>query len=336
LAVAQEGAPELALVPDPPVIALLSNKGASGNMSRLPAIRTLVGRHSNIIHCETKGVSDIPAALRSIARMKPVVLAINGGDGTVQKVLTELHRTDYFIDPIPPVAVLPNGKTNLIAQDLGAGRDPLAALELLVRITDSGVDRRLVSRHLIALNDGTTAPVLGMFLGGEGLAEAILYCREKVYPLGLSNRLSHLITFIIVFLGIVLRVSTKWRPHEHRRMTLSGLPNSNIDGRFLMLMVTTLEHLLLNLKSPVGKPETMKLMAIERGASAFMRSILAMMFGRLGQAPVRGVHLHSGTELRIEGKRLSVILDGEAYKAAPGASIVLTATSPMRFVSLTA
>src|SRR3546814_15601533 len=33
-------------------------------------------------------------------------------------------------------------------------------------------------------------PVLGMFLGGAGLADYILYCRHKIYPLGLSNGLS--------------------------------------------------------------------------------------------------------------------------------------------------
>jgi hypothetical protein len=34
-------------------------------------------------------------------------------------------------------------------------------------------------------------PVLGMFLGGAGLADIMLYCRNKIYPLGLPNWLSH-------------------------------------------------------------------------------------------------------------------------------------------------
>ena len=59
-----------------------------------------------------------------IARVKPKVLVINGGDGTVQSALTELYHGGHFEGTPPPVAVLPNGKTNLIALDLGAEGRP--------------------------------------------------------------------------------------------------------------------------------------------------------------------------------------------------------------------
>ena len=62
---------------------------------------------------------------KTIARVKPKVLVINGGDGTVQAALTELYHGGHFGDNPPPVAVLPNGKTNLIAHDLGADGDPI-------------------------------------------------------------------------------------------------------------------------------------------------------------------------------------------------------------------
>src|ERR1043165_6335919 len=59
----------------------------------------------------------------------------------------------------------------------------------------------IVSRELIALSGGRAGengrPVLGMFLGGAGLADTILYCRHKIYPLGLPNRLAHFVTFVM-------------------------------------------------------------------------------------------------------------------------------------------
>src|SRR5688500_20064039 len=63
----------------------------------------------------------------TLFRSKPDVLVINGGDGTVQATLTEMFNGKPFGDVPPPVAVLPNGKTNLIAQDLGADGDPIVA-----------------------------------------------------------------------------------------------------------------------------------------------------------------------------------------------------------------
>ena len=44
-------------------------------------------------------------------------------------------------DEPPPVAVLPNGKTNLIALDLGAQGDPIVALEKLVALAQSDLSR---------------------------------------------------------------------------------------------------------------------------------------------------------------------------------------------------
>src|SRR3546814_15372598 len=108
-------------------------------------------------------------ALKTIARVKPKVLVINGGDGTVQAALTELYHGGHFGPCVPPVAVLPNGKTNLIALDLGATGDPLDALARVLEIARDGVSSHVVARELIAVSDGraNTRPVLGIFLGGD-------------------------------------------------------------------------------------------------------------------------------------------------------------------------
>src|SRR3546814_3471291 len=84
---------------------------------------------SEIFHYEVEEVEQIGEALRTIARVKPKVLVINGGDGTVQAALTELYHGGHFGPAVPPVAVLPNGKTNLIALDLGARGDPMRSAE---------------------------------------------------------------------------------------------------------------------------------------------------------------------------------------------------------------
>src|SRR3954464_1716792 len=115
-------------------VALLSNPRSTGNRSLLPRVRAFCARHKDIFHYEVEHVSQIGAAMRTIARVQPKVLIINGGDGTVQAALTEMFNGGHFGDSPPPVAVLPNGKTNLIAHDLGAGGDPIAALERVLEI----------------------------------------------------------------------------------------------------------------------------------------------------------------------------------------------------------
>jgi diacylglycerol kinase family enzyme len=94
---------------------LLSNPRSTGNRSLLPRVRSYCARQKDIFHYEVEHVSQIGAAMRTIARVQPKVLIINGGDGTVQAALTEMFNGGHFGDSPPPVAVLPNGKTTLIA-----------------------------------------------------------------------------------------------------------------------------------------------------------------------------------------------------------------------------
>ena len=110
-------------------IALLSNPRSTGNQALLPRVRAFCDLHKDIFHYEVEDVAQIACALKTIALVRPKVLVINGGDGTVQAALTELYHGGHFGESPPPLAVLPNGKTNLIAHDLGAGGDPIVALE---------------------------------------------------------------------------------------------------------------------------------------------------------------------------------------------------------------
>src|SRR3546814_791075 len=177
-------------------VAPLSNPKSTGNRAMLPRVRSYCANHPDIFHYEVEHVDQIGRALQTIARVNPSVIVINGGDGTVQAALTELYQGEHFKGKVPPIAVLPNGKTNLIALDLGTYGDPLKALDRIVDIAKTGLDEHVVARELISLSDGRAGsrPVLGMFLGGAGLADYILYCRHKIYPLGLSNGLSHFLT----------------------------------------------------------------------------------------------------------------------------------------------
>src|SRR5690606_18878524 len=154
------------------LVALLSNPRSTGNQSLLPRVRRFCAEEEDIFHYEVEQDGQIGAALRTIVRVRPKVLVVNGGDGTVQAALTELYHGGHFGDAPPPVAVLPNGKTNLIAHDLGATGDQIAALEKVLALARTDMAPNIVSRELIALSDGAEGgrPVLGMFLGGAGLA----------------------------------------------------------------------------------------------------------------------------------------------------------------------
>ena len=321
-----------------PRIALLSNPKSTGNLAQLPRIRAFCAEHPDIFHYEVEHADQIGEAMRTIARIEPAVLAINGGDGTVQAALTELHNGGHFGACAPPVAVLPSGKTNLIALDLGAQGDPVEALKRLIDIASADLAPHLVARELISLSGGERGitPVIGMFLGGAGLADVMLYCRERIYPLGLPNSVSHFITAIAVVLRQVFRLRASFLPPEPAPLSVSVRREGAITGRFAFLFVTTLEKLLLSGEVGSHGRGPLKFVAVEQKPVSMVRAFAASLAGRLGRTKLAGVHVEEADEIAIEGDLSQVILDGETFRAGVGNPILLKPAQPLSFVRIAA
>jgi len=321
-----------------PRIALLSNPKSTGNLAQLPRIRAFCAEHPDIFHYEVEAADQIGEAMRTIARISPAVLAINGGDGTVQAALTELYNGGHFGAETPPVAVLPSGKTNLIALDLGAQGDPVEALEKLLDIARADLAPHIVARELISLSGGDSgiAPVIGMFLGGAGLADVMLYCRERIYPLGLPNSISHFITAVAVVLRQVFGLRASFLPPEPAPLSVSVRREGAITGRFAFLFVTTLEKLLLSGEVGSHGNGPLKFVAVEQKPVSMLRAFFASLMGRLGRTKLAGVHVEEADEIAIEGEASQVILDGETFRAGLGKPILLKPAQPLSFVRIAA
>src|SRR3990167_4367870 len=321
-------------------VALLSNPRSTGNRSLLPRVREYCAAHPDIFHYEVEDVDQIEKAIRTMAMVGPGVGVINGGDGTVQAALTEIYSGGHFGGSPPPVAVLPNGKTNLIALDLGAAGDPIKALQRVIDLVETGrLEDHVIERQLISLDSGgDTRPVLGMFLGGAYLADVMLYCRNRIYPLGLPNGVSHFLAAILGLFAMLFGLGGGRLPPKPEPMTVSLIRQGEYKGKFSLLIVTTLEKLLLSIRTNdnAGESGQMKLLAVERGLGALVRMLGATWRGTLGQRQLEGVHFQQGDEIRIEGDRSNVILDGEIFQAKNGMPIILTSTQPVPFLRLAA
>jgi len=300
-------------------------------------MRSFCVDHPDLFHYEVERADQIGEALKTIARIRPKVLVINGGDGTVQTALTEIYNGGHFGDERPPVAVLPSGKTNLIALDLGVQGDPIAALEKLLEIAKSDLSPHLVERELIALSRGVgEQPQIGMFLGGAGLADTMLYCRNKIYPLGLPNGISHVLTALAMLLQLLLKLKASFLPPRPRPLHVSVRRDSRLSGRFTLLVVTTLEKMLLATDLHTENRGRLKLLAVEERPVSLLRAFVASLRGKLAGTKLEGVHFQEADEISIEGEDSSVILDGEMFHAGIGRPIVLQTTQPLSFIRLAA
>ena len=92
-------------------VALLSNPQSAGSVAELPRIRAFCAEHPHVFHYEVEEAGQVGAAMRSIARIRPALLAINGSKATVDTALAELARLSPVL---PPVAVVTGGKVEAL------------------------------------------------------------------------------------------------------------------------------------------------------------------------------------------------------------------------------
>jgi diacylglycerol kinase family enzyme len=316
-----------------PTIAVISNPLSDGNKVHRGRVRQFCATRPEVAHFEINGAGDLERILARVASSDFRAIAINGGDGTVHCVLTRLFGEDAPAGSIPPIAVLPSGRTNLIAKDLGAMGDPIAALEHLIELADQGLSGHLVKRQLISLDTGDGPPAMGMFFAAGALAETLLYCRYKIYPLRLPNWLAHLLTVLAAVASVITNGTSRFLPPMPREARVA-VGDSTLDGRFQVLMVSTLKALVLTGSLTPPRTGTLGLIAMERKRLTVVRSLLAAFMGRAGRKPIRGLHFVAGEAIRFDHNVSEAIMDGETFRAAPGRGIELRPGPNVRFVDL--
>jgi len=92
-------------------VALLSNPEGPGSLAELPRIRAFCAEHPHVFHYEVEETGQVGEAMKAIARVRPALLAINGGGQTVKAALAELGQ----FGAVPPaVKVIEGGKVEAL------------------------------------------------------------------------------------------------------------------------------------------------------------------------------------------------------------------------------
>lgn len=317
-----------------PLIAVLSNPNSNGNRRHLPRIREFCADRPDVMSVEVPSLAALRPALDRIVAAEPDVLVINGGDGTIQAVLTEIHAGEMWDRKFPPIAIMPGGRTNLIAKDMGAGGDLVQVLQRVIDLTERGLGEHISTRQLISLSTGEgERPTYGMFLAAGWLADIMLWCRHKLYSTGMPTWLAHFITLF----GGLISVVTGWGarflppPPEEADISVGG---RKMRAPYQVLMVSTLRALVLWGKAPPSWPGTLCLISLEAKRSSVARAVWAVLTGKLGREAIPGVGLTPGNEIRFGEAITNVIMDGESFVAKPGETITLHPSPSMRFVDL--
>lgn len=316
------------------LVGVITNPRSTRNVAGLDRIRDVVEEFDGVFHFEINDISDISLALRRFAEQGVDVIALNGGDGTIQAAFSYLLKERPFTI-LPPIAVLPAGKTNMIAEDLGAmsPKPHVYLRRLLKNCAHDEVRLSLTQRKIMKIEGVPAAPELGgMFLGTAGIVRGIEFCRQVVYPLGLPNFLSHPLAVGLLLIGTLVGRITGRSPLETPPISLETELGREEQKQYFVITATTLNRLLLGLR-PFGVQGEggIRLLAVPSRPSTVLRTFWRTVRGVLAEKPVADVIAVNVDDVRI---RLNspLTVDGELYDVPPDAEIRITATESMNFV----
>lgn len=322
-----------------PRIGVITNPGSQRNKAGLGELRQLLDGAPNVQHAVLEQITDIPAILRDFARREVGVVAVAGGDGTVQATLTELYGARPF-ERDPHLVVVPRGMTNMIAADVGLKRRGIKGLQRLLAADAATLEAACLTRRILRLENALNLPPqYGMFFGGAGITRAIEACRSKVHPYNIKSDTAAAVT-LAGLLGSWLLGGGRGGKAEGSifygdriAMTFDDGPSETMES--LLIIATTLDRLILGSR-PFwgGEGGDLRFTAIAYPPKGMLRHALRILYGG-ARRKLPAETYRSWVPRRVAlAMDCPFTLDGEIFEPAPGREVVLTAADEARFVRL--
>ncbi|MBM7406878.1 MULTISPECIES: diacylglycerol/lipid kinase family protein [Sphingomonas] len=306
-----------------PRTGIISNSRSHRNRTRGAEAAVVPADTPNLLYRGPRTHPALAQALREFRDAGIELLVVDGGDGTVRDVLT--CAQEIFGDALPRLAVVPSGKTNALALDLGIPNDWTVQDAL-----EAGVHGGARARASVEILRGDASkPELCGFLFGAGAFVRATELAQRTHKAGAFNSFA---VGISLFWGVAQTMfgghANEWRAGEPMRLQLDG--GTPVDKTFYILFSSTLERLPLRLK-PFGHERAgLKMLAVDAPPTRLSRAVPALLRGSeaawLEQAGYRRHDVHSFT-VTLEG---GFILDGELYD---GGTITVRQGRPLQFVT---
>ena len=243
-------------------------------------------------------------------------IAVDGGDGTVRDVLT--CGAGVFGEAWPPLVVLPKGKTNALAVDLGLPN----VWSLPEAMEAIGGGKTITRRPLTVAIAGDEAQQVQGFILGAGAFTLATQTGQQAHRWGAFNSFAVGLTILWGLLQTLFGAAGNiWRRGTPMRLAFAGggatLPHSRHGrpGERFVILASTLERFPLGMR-PFGRPHPGLKLAIIDAPVRWMLALLPLVLTGWNPRLLarNGFHRVDAEAVDIEiGDRF--ILDGEYFPA---------------------
>jgi hypothetical protein len=314
-------------------IGMVTNLRSGGNKKGMGEVGEFLAQNPAIHHGEAVTPAELNVVLSDFASRGVDLLVVNGGDGTVQAVLTALYGRSIF--PRPPVlALLRAGTASMIARDVGVrGRRSAALAKIRAWSIDAGLTGDPVYERpvLKVLQEAGTEPLCGMFFGAGAILQGIDLCHGSMNPKGIRGELMPGL-IMARLLSAFLTGNDKLLPATDMGVRFDEAPGRR--NTCLLALVTTLERLFLGLHPFWGEEAApLHFTAVKVRPSYLLRNLPFLLRGRrtATASPENGFISHNvrGITLDFSGR---FTLDGELFEAK--VPLTIEPAGPARFLRI--
>jgi hypothetical protein len=316
-------------------VGVIHNPGSERNKGQRWRRHEVARRCTDILHVELAEFDELSQVVAEFAQAGVELIVVDGGDGTVQAVLTAVLRGSAFNVP-PKFAVIASGMTNLIAADVGVRGRHRHALRRLIEARASGTLLQTMRRPTLGMElmPSATAPAgriaYGMFFGAAAFHHVAQFARRRIHSAGIKHRAA-VAAALAVAAGRLLSGDVEWRRGERIALTVDGA-SVEAKNHFLFL-ATTLHRLVLGLHPFWGDAlGPLRFLDIVAPPHRFARALLPAMLGR-PRPWMSSNGYRSGRADRLALVLSSpFMLDGEVFAPVSDQAVVLFAGPTVEFV----
>ncbi len=295
-----------------PRIGVLTNPLSGSNRQKLEILSSVIRNHPEVLLQNVQSPEDIHGALAEFGSKKVNLLVINGGDGTVQAVLTDLFNHSPFATP-PQLMVLAGGTTNMIAGDVGVLGNQEQILQRLLQWIQTGKGKVTRTRRpILRLTVPGHETKYGMFFGAASISQGTQYYHNNLHSNGLHGFPGICMTILRFLWAITLQRDRVVTPTEIQ-VRLNNQPAKKDD--YMLLFVSTLDRFFFGLRPFWGTEKgQLKFTAVKSRARYLLRVLPLLARGHTAQkgTPENGYSSHNVDEVVLYLAD-SVVLDGELY-----------------------
>lgn len=316
-------------------IAIVSSPSSFQRDAEMEKIRAVIAAGSAIFHYEVEKHEDIAEALMRFQQTGVDAIVIVGDRALTSAIFEHIIEKDIFKGADIPLAILPAGDNNIVAENLGATRtEPHMALKTLLKDHQKGdLQNRVVEYPLIKLEGVRGVNYLyGLFFCAGDIIKRKRIFREKISGKGLFYYLRNWLNITRLIQDACLSALGKSCLEDV--ILINRNQRGAVMGNFFMVLITTMDKAFwgVSIGQERSKDKT-HFISVENTPKAVMKTGKLMLRGNYDGIDHVGNIIAEIQHARIV-LRTPFVLDGSYYEAAETGELFISVTDCLKFIRL--